>query len=120
MVGTPGWTEAELKAMDLVAPGRKTPARPARRRATRVTTTNPETTATGAEPAAADIAGQPGASVSTAPGGPADGYERGDVRVPGPHVASSCCSASRLLPSAVRRAHSASRSARRLTSQRAV
>lgn len=47
-----GWTEAELKGMDLIPPGRKTPGRPARRRTGHAASANGAAQTAPLEPAA--------------------------------------------------------------------
>lgn len=61
-----GWTEAELKGMNLVPPGRKAPGRPARKRAARAGGTNGAPR--GGAPVSAG-AGQEAAGAAHEPGG---------------------------------------------------
>lgn len=63
-----GWTEAELKGMDLVAPGRKGPGRPARKRPARASAASAANGAAAAGDAAPDAgAGQDAGAVAHAP-----------------------------------------------------
>ena len=55
-----GWTEAELKGMNLVPPGRKAPGRPARKRAARSNSANGAAPSADAAVGAGTGAGQEG------------------------------------------------------------
>lgn len=71
-----GWTEAELKGMDLVPPGRKAPGRPARKRAARASGTDAANGAVAQGDATAGAgAGQEGAAAAHEPAG--DGGQSG-------------------------------------------